>query len=340
MQYFPHKQPFPTFYSHLAPKSRISSSFLEKRHDKCKILHFKDKYIKLIPYFYHLKNTVNNTEMETQNQEIIRKLQFSLLDILTTIDTVCKEHNLRYYLIAGTMLGAIRHKGFIPWDDNADIALPRKCYDEFIAHANEWLPSEYELVSGEQDPHYPYQFARIQDRRTTYILRRHFDYVGGIPVDVFPLDGITSNPIKQRIHYCKYNLIKRLMYFNLVDTHKHGTGVYSIFTCMCHKLFSSAWLHKTMDTIQKEYDYDLSALVVDHDNKRFRGILPKEVYGRPKPILFEGKVFNGVQQPDTYLTYCYGKYMEIPKQLPRLNFRYLDMNTPYEEYVNKSKQLS
>lgn len=62
---------------------------------------------------------------------------------------------MRYYLIAGTMLGAVRHKGFIPWDDDADIALPRKDYEKLIAHANEWLPEEYELVSGDKEAHYP-----------------------------------------------------------------------------------------------------------------------------------------------------------------------------------------
>ena len=74
-----------------------------------------------------------------------REMQKYLLDILLAIDKVCREHNLRYYLVAGTMLGAVRHKGFIPWDDDADIALPRKDYDVLVEHAHEWLPKRYEL---------------------------------------------------------------------------------------------------------------------------------------------------------------------------------------------------
>ena len=77
----------------------------------------------------------------------IKDMQKCILDILIAIDKVCKEHHLRYYLIAGTMLGAIRHRGFIPWDDDADVALPRKDYEKLVKYANEWLPNYYELVS-------------------------------------------------------------------------------------------------------------------------------------------------------------------------------------------------
>ena len=66
---------------------------------------------------------------QTDEQNLIKEMQGRILGILTALDKVCKEHHLRYYLIAGTMLGAVRHKGFIPWDDDADIALPRKDYD-------------------------------------------------------------------------------------------------------------------------------------------------------------------------------------------------------------------
>ena len=75
---------------------------------------------------------------------------------------MCKEHNLRYYIWAGTQLGAVRHGGFIPWDDDIDIAMPRKDYDLLIANAKEWLPNPYEMVCAENDENYPIAFAKIK----------------------------------------------------------------------------------------------------------------------------------------------------------------------------------
>ena len=73
----------------------------------------------------------------------IKEIHGKMLDILTAIDETCKKHNLTYYIIAGTMLGAVRHKGFIPWDDDADICMPHRDYDRLIEHASEWLPEHY-----------------------------------------------------------------------------------------------------------------------------------------------------------------------------------------------------
>lgn len=280
----------------------------------------------------------NIHEEKRISDEQTRELQKYILDMLLAIDQVCREHNLCYYLIAGTMLGAVRHKGFVPWDDDADVALPRKDYNEFVKHANEWLPKRYELVSGLQDPMYPYQFARIQDKETTYILRRKFNFVGGLPVDVFPLDGMTTDEHEQRKHYRRYAIAKKLLYYSTIDPLKHGYGLHWLFAKFMHKVVSQDKAHRRMNDVQREYNYDASSLIADHDNKPERGILPKEVYGTPTPVEFEGHTLMGVQKPDEYLRYCYGDYMKMPKQLPPQNFRYLDLHTPYREYMRMKKK--
>lgn len=269
------------------------------------------------------------------NVEDIQKVQGRLLNILHTIDIVCQQHHLTYYIIAGTELGAIRHKGFIPWDDDADVALPRPDYGKLLAHAEEWLPKEYELVDGKRNANYPYSFARIQERDSTYILRRQFNFVGGLPVDVFPLDGMTKNPLYQRLHFYRYRILKNLLYYTLRDPMKHGPGIGAIFFKTCHKLFSSKWLHRRLDHLQQEFDYESSNLVADHDNKYYRAILPKEVYGSPVRLKFENIELNGVAKADSYLRYCYGNYMQKPKVLPPRNFRYLNLQLPFRDYLRK-----
>lgn len=268
------------------------------------------------------------------------ELQRCLLGILKAIDQVCREHHLRYYLFAGTLLGAVRHKGFVPWDDDADVAMPRPDYDMLVAHANEWLPEGYELVSSDTNPHYPYFFARIQDVRTTYILRRSFDFVGGLPVDVFPLDGMTENKLKRKWHYWRLSMTRQLLYFCLIDPYKHGRGLHCLLVKTVRSLFTPTALHRRLYRILTEFDYDQSALVADNDNKPERGILPKEVYGEPTPIEFAGTTLMGVAQPDAYLRYCYGNYMELPNDLPPQNYRLLDLHKPYREFISERDQKS
>lgn len=268
----------------------------------------------------------------------VKEMQEVLKGVLSAIDKVCREHNLRYYLIAGTMLGAVRHKGFIPWDDDGDVGMPRRDYEIFIKNANKWLPEPYELVSGESDDKYPYLFARVQNKNTTYILRRNFQYIGGVPIDVFPLDGMTENTFMQRCHYFRYNMWKKIYYFRTVDPNKKNAGMAHKLTCrVARLLFNQQKVYYKLNRIQQEFDYDKSALVADHDNNRSRGVLRKEVYGTPKEIKFEDLMMLGVEDPHAYLSYCYGKYMELPplEKRPKLNFRYLDLEEPYHQYIDR-----
>ena len=262
----------------------------------------------------------------------IRPLQLRILDILLTIQQVCQAHNLRYYIIAGTLLGAMRHKGFIPWDDDLDIGMPRKDYDLLMQHASEWMPRPLEVVSYETDPDYPLPFAKIQDSSTTLIERMHLRYVGGIYIDVFPLDGMTSNPLLQRLHFARYFYLKKVQYFLYRDPYRHGHGPSSWLPLLCRKLYTLAEVQEKMRRMQRTYDFDHSDLVVDHDDG-LRGIMPRSYLGKPTPILFEGQQVMGAEHPDSYLSQKYGDYMTIPpgpKQRQH-NFHLLDLNTPYRD---------
>lgn len=263
----------------------------------------------------------------------IRPLQLRILKILLAVDKVCKEHNLRYYIMAGTMLGAVRHKGFIPWDDDLDIGMPRRDYDLLMSHSAEWLPQPYEAVCAENDRDYPLPFAKIQDAGTTLIERMHLKYLGGIYLDVFPLDGVPEGNLRQRMHFARYEFYKRVLYFIFRDPYKHGRGSGSWLPLLCRRLFTTTGVQKSIRSILTKYDFDDSRLICDYDDG-MKGIMPKTELGAPTPILFEGEEVWGVHSYDAYLARKYGEYMVIPKQggQRQHNFHYLDLDKPYREY--------
>jgi lipopolysaccharide cholinephosphotransferase len=265
----------------------------------------------------------------------IRSLQLRILDILLAFDKVCKAHNLRYYIMAGTLLGAVRHKGFIPWDDDIDVGMPRADYDLLIANARQWLPQTYEFMCAENNEHYPYPFGKIQDINTTLIEQRGFRYKGGIYVDVFPLDGVPQGGIAQKIHFAKYKLLIKILYFTCRDPYRHGKNLSSLTPLLCRKLFTPKNIQKNIRKVLTKYDFDKSTLVADYDDKA-KGIMDKKILGVPTPILFEGMELQGVENYDAYLKQKYGDYMQIPKPEKQIQhkFGYLNLDKSYKNHCD------
>lgn len=263
----------------------------------------------------------------------IRPLQLRILKVLLAIDEVCRKHQLSYYCWAGTMLGAVRHKGFIPWDDDMDIAMPRPDYDKFMAHAAEWLPKPYEAVCAETDPRYPFPFGKVQDGGTTLIERKHIDYIGGIYVDVFPIDGVPANSWKRRWTFMQYEFYKRMLYFQHRDPYKRGFGLSSLLPLFCQKFFTNAQLQRWIRAVEVRCPYDSTSLVADYDDG-LRGVMEKSLLGKPSPVVFEGETVMGVERAADYLTRKYGDYMVIPKHSEQRqhNFHFLSYDMSYHDY--------
>ena len=258
----------------------------------------------------------------------VNQLHQRILRILLAVDSCCREHGLRYYIWAGTQLGAVRHQGFIPWDDDIDIAMPRPDYEQFIAHSREWLQQPFEFVCAENDAAYPLPFGKVQDASTTLIERLHLRYLGGIYIDVFPIDGVPASSWRRRLHFAHYEYLKRVLYLLHRDPYKHGHGPSSWVPLLCRRLYTLAGVQQKIRRLLLAYDYEKSALVADYDDGQ-RGTMSP---GTPQPSPFEGEQVLGVEQADTYLTRKYGDYMVIPDgdHQRQHNFHVLDFDKPYK----------
>ena len=262
----------------------------------------------------------------------IRILQRKIISNLEAIDAVCREHGLRYYLWAGTMLGAVRHKGFIPWDDDMDICMPRPDYEQLISHWREWLPQPYEVIAPESDPTYPYPFAKIEDASTTVLERPDFKFLEGVYIDVFPIDGAPADEQKRKSHFKRYKFWRHLLFLRGRDPFKHGKGPRSWFPWLLHKIYSLEDLQNKVKGYMTKYPYDESDYVCDYDDG-LRGVIEKRILGTPQVYPFEDKQFLGVEHYDEYLSNKYGDYMQLPpkeKQIQHHFFR-LDLNRPYKQ---------
>ena len=267
----------------------------------------------------------------------VRTLQLRILGNLKAVDSVCHEHGLTYYIYDGTMLGAVRHGGFIPWDDDLDIAMPRPDYEEFVSHANEWLPDPYDFVAFECDPAYPLPFGKVQDASTTLIERPHLPYLGGLYIDVFPIDGVPANKLLRKFHLLRYSILKKVVYMAYRDPYRHGHGPSSWLPLICRNVIGQQRAQRLTRRLLRKYPYDKSSLVCVFDDGN-RGVVNKDVLGKPAPVAFEGETVMGVERPHEYLSHMYGDYMVIPPhdEQRQHRFHYVDMDKSYHDY---GKQL-
>ncbi len=264
----------------------------------------------------------------------IRTLQLRLLRILKAFDKTCREHGLRYYLEDGTLLGAVRHGGFIPWDDDVDIMMPRPDYERLIRHSREWLPEPYEFVCFENDPKYPLQFGKVQDASTTLIERPHLYYLGGAYIDIFPIDGVPDTEKEQRRHDRRYHRLKSLLYLTWRDPYKHGRGPASWYPLLLRRIWRPEKVQRLMREHSLRYPFEESKYVANlFDN--MRGILDREKeLGPGTPIRFEDAEFISVADTDTHLRRLFGDYMTPPPpdKIEQHGFYYLDLDRPYRDF--------
>jgi len=265
----------------------------------------------------------------------LKKMQKLELQALEEFISLCQNLGLTYYLLGGTMLGAVRHKGFIPWDDDIDVGMPRKDYDTFVNQAQKYISSNYYVQTHKSDPEYPFNFAKIRINNTTYIESKlaSKSMNHGIYIDVFPLDVYPDNSVM-------FNLKKIIL--DLRISYAFSGIKPSIKGRICR--FFSLLLYPTIKVavIAREKHYKSAK-----SGKRIanlagawgkKEIVPAEWYGSGTKLMFEGIEVVVPQHYDLWLSQVYGDYMTLPPEEKRKPHHYvvaIDTERSYKEYINR-----
>lgn len=259
----------------------------------------------------------------------IRKVQLVQLQILRDFMEFCDERGLRYFMAGGALIGVLRHKGFIPWDDDIDLSMPRKDYDKFISLQSEF-PKGYSLTNHDTDASWQFNFAQFVDETSDIVVRlNEKPRPCKIWIDIFPEDGLPNNKIHRWFH------VKRIMFYrywiqvaNLrtqVDTHKVGRPWYEkTIIKLLHYIPLGVLVDvdktlRRMENSLRKYDYDESEFVGSMLGKyREREVVPKDWWGDGTILDFETVKVRCPQKYDQLLTHIYGNYMQMPPEDKRV----------------------
>ena len=273
------------------------------------------------------------------SQEVLRKLQQTELEILLAVDSFCKEHQIQYSLYSGTALGAVRHGGFIPWDDDIDIVMIRSEYDRFCTLWREHKPEKYELENIESNPDLDINHSKIFKMNTTYI-PEHRNLLGrgtGIWIDVFVWDKLELNRWKRIPFYfqtAKLFLCTRASGKYEIESAKKRVvrkiiRIIPVSIRYKMQLNSIRWLRKHDQKLRDQFCWTSTS--------SFGGWGLKMPEGYPDSyeiMTFEHQQFSVFKDIDLYLRAAYGDYMKLPPQSERTWTHppvFIDFEHNYEE---------
>ena len=246
----------------------------------------------------------------------LRQIQIGILD---EVHRFCESHNLRYFLSSGTLIGAVRHKGYIPWDDDIDIYMPRKDYEEFLATYHDQT-GRFKSINPYQESNYYYTFAKVVDLRTKMIETETEGYEIGVYMDIFPVDYVTDD-LQERKRVFK---LKKLLYKIRRCKISNANPLRSRLAYWCYKSLPVS-AHYVFRLIQRLIVLGKPTRTVCNMTEagpKIKGCFPAEDIASSVDIEFEGKTYKTMVGYKDYLERTYGDYMTLPPVEQRVTHQF------------------
>lgn len=265
---------------------------------------------------------------------MLNSLQNKLLEMITWLSAFIDEHNLRYYAIGGTFLGAVRHNGFIPWDDDLDIAMPRPDYEILINLLSKQTNHYIIEYPQNKSKDFLYNFAKLYDTNTTMVEKLRINVKRGVYIDIFPLDGLGNTYEESLENYKEIDRCNMLLAIRSCAFRKDRKWWKNLMI-LCGRLIpiKASFLAFKVNELCKKRNYDECLYVASCMSPyRQREIMKKEFFGTPKEYSFENIKIKGPELADEYLSHLFGKWQELPPEDKRHSahdFIYLDLEKPY-----------
>lgn len=281
--------------------------------------------------------------------EVLGKLHKVQIEILNDFAEVCKRHNLQYFAIYGTAIGAVRHKGFIPWDDDIDVGMLREDYERFLIIAREELAEKYDVMTPIDDPKYACTVTHLQRKHTKFVpyILKHEPYKMCIDLDIFPFDNVPDDDNvakkQQKVAVFWGRLLFLIGTGRVVINIDGWKGKIAEVTCqLIHKML--ILLHVSPEKVYRQFKknamrYDGSRTKYVTSYEYAEGVKDKIVRDELFPVTevpFEDTVIALPANNHKFLKSVYGDYMKIPPKEQQINhFPYMIQFEGEEPYFNE-----
>lgn len=261
----------------------------------------------------------------------LKALQLKEIEMLQSIHEVCEKMGIKYVIMFGTLLGAVRHQGFIPWDDDIDICMTREDYDLFIEKAQEYLPDNLLIQHYSTEADCPNIYAKVRDNTTTFLHREHIDLDinHGVFIDIFPMERIQSSNQAILIEFYKRQLFTLLN--NCYDKAYIDSIIRIPSKCIgyfVHYVLDKIVVRPSRAAFLRREDLRRKKLHQKGDDCMFNTVTPLKRTTAPYSLFteralynLEGKQFYGPKDYHAVLSGLYGDYMQLPPEEKRVTHK-------------------